>query len=77
MSSSIYTMFDVPVFQSLPSKVENKNKDDKNYKLNKISITDMYKDEPFDNKKKYLSILFILIILFIFFNLYFNTNPLI
>ena len=67
-------MFDVPVFQSLPSKVENKNKDDKNYKLNKISITDMYKDEPFDNKKKYLSILFILIIIFIFFNLCFNRN---
>ena len=52
MSSNIYTMFDVPVFTALPSKVENKNKDDKNYKLNKISITDMYKDEPFDNKKK-------------------------
>ena len=68
MSSNIYTMFDVPVFQSLPSKVENKNKDDN--KLNKISITDMYKDEPFNNKKKYLSILFILIILFIFFNLF-------
>ena len=70
MLSNIYTMFDVPVFTALPSKVENKNKDDKNYKLNKISITDMYKDEPFDNKKKYLSILFILIIIFIFFNLF-------
>jgi hypothetical protein len=69
-------MFDVPVFKSLPSKFENKNKEDKDYKLNKISITDIYKDEPFDNNKKYLNILFILIILFIFFNLCFNTNPL-
>ena len=75
MSSNIYTMFDVPVFTALPSKFENKNKDE-DYKLNKISITDIYKDEPFDNNKKYLNILFILIILFIFFNLCFNTNPL-
>lgn len=71
MLSNIYTMFDVPVFTALPRKFENKNKDDnKDYKLNKISITDIYKDEPFNNKKKYLSILFILIIIFIFFNLF-------
>ena len=67
MSSNIYTMFDVPVFTALPSKFENKNKDEnKDEKLNKISITDIYKDEPFDNKRKYIWKLFSLITLLLF-----------
>jgi hypothetical protein len=65
MDKDVY--YDIPVFKSLPEKIEtSKVTFDK---LNKISIVDMYQKEPFSNNFNYY--IYFYIIMFIFIFLYF------
>lgn len=68
------TYYDIPIFKSLPEKIEtNKVTFDK---LNKISIVDMYMKEPFTNNINYdmfiLIFFFILIFIYVFLFIFFE-----
>ena len=80
MSQDKDTDFNVPVFISQPEKIDYlyntflKNKSDKLYKLQDISVTKMYEYEVFSNSNKNygLLILFLIIIFIVISKLFFR-----
>ena len=62
--------YDIPIFKSLPTILNDKKNELKNRNLQKIYIEDIYQLEPFKNSKKKLFFL-ILILIFILFFIFF------
>jgi len=71
MVSNIY---DIPIFSSLPSIIRNNTDLFTKTKLNKISITDIYELEPFNNKNNQNIIIIISIIVLLFLLIIININ---
>jgi len=65
-------IYNIPIFKSLPSLVNLNNSNDNYFeKINKISIKDIYENEPFmNNKTEYFLIIFIVILIYFLFNYY-------
>jgi hypothetical protein len=61
--------YDIPIFKSLPTILNDKKNDLKNINLQKIYIEDIYQLEPFENTNK--KNLFFLILIFILFFIFF------
>ena len=68
-------IYNIPIFKSLPSLVNFNNSNDNYFKeLNKISIKDIYENEPFinNNKTEYFLLILFIVILIIYIYFLFN-----
>ena len=74
MDTDVY--YDIPIFSSLPSIIRQPNNTDlfTKTKLKKISITDIYELEPFNNKNNQNIIISIIIIVLVCLLIIININ---